>query len=289
MLSACGGSSYTASTASSPSIPKVSITAGPNGYEVQPTAPLPPGLIEFDLRNNDRAPHEFKFASPFGSTTLAQLRTTVTTGNLDQLPKQIELGFGWGLPPTHSQTLYLTYQPSTNFVLSLISRGPGTPVDAARGYLAQFTVRGTSVKGQPQPSEAGTLTISAHSVSVPAGFGKGTFVIVDSDTSSHRVTFFRFTGASKPLADVVAAFAAQGLLTGPTPPPGPPPAEALGLEELGGPEPMTPPGCTCIMGSRVLGAFALPSGTYVALGDGFDPKANVIEATEGLAAEFTVP
>jgi hypothetical protein len=284
-LAACGGSS---STPSAPSIPKVSITAGANGYDLQAATPLPAGLIEFDLRNNDRAPHQFTFASPLVNTTLAELRATVTSGKLDQLPKEVELGFGWGLPPMAAQTLYLTYQASTNFVLSLISAGPHTPVQAAQGYLAQFTVRGATQKGQTQPHVAGTLTFNAHSVSVPTGFGKGTFAMINTDPTGHRLSFYRFTGDAKPLAAVVATFAAQGELTGPTPPPGPPPEVALGLRLLGGADQFPAFGCSCIMGSRVLGAFALAPGTYVALGDGFDPKTNVLEATEGLAAEFTV-
>ncbi len=121
------------------------------------------------------------------------------------------------------------------------------------------------------------------------GFGKGTFALLNTDASDgHALSFFRFTGAAKPLADIVAKFGAVGLATGPTPPTGPPPDIALGLQGIGGAEPLPAFGCSCIMGSRILGTFALPPGPYVVLGSGFDPKTNVLEATEGIAAEFTV-
>jgi hypothetical protein len=289
-LVACGGSSSNSSgSAGSASIPQVSITATANGYDIQPPGPLPAGVIRFDLRNNDHALHEFKFASPLGTTTLDQLRATLTSGQLNQLPQKVELGFGWGLPPMTSQTLYITYQAGTNFVLSLIGRGPNAPLQAAQGYLAQFTVRGTAPSGQPQPSVAGTLSIDAHSVSVPSGFGKGTFAMVNTDAmAGHALSIYRFTGAAHPLAEVVAAYAAQGQATGPTPPPGPPPDLVLGLQFLGGSRPFPPFGCSCTMGSKVFGLFALSPGTYVVLGDGIDPKTQVLEATQGLAAEFTV-
>ncbi len=106
VLVSCGGSS---SAATPPSIPTLTITAGPNGYAVQPKNPLPAGLIQFNLRNNDRGPHQFQFATPFAGTTLATLRTTVTSGQLTQLPKEIETGLSWAVPPGTSQTIYLTY------------------------------------------------------------------------------------------------------------------------------------------------------------------------------------
>src|SRR6202521_724571 len=208
-LAACGGSSSNSS--GSASIPQVSITATAQGYDIQPAGPLPAGVIRFDLRNNDRAPHEFKFASPLGTTTLDQLRATLSSGQLTQLPQKVELGFGWSLAPLASQTLYITYQAGVNFVLSLISMGPNAPVQAAQGYLAQFIVRGTPPAGHPQPSVAGTLSIDAHSVSVPSGFGKGTFAMVNTDAmAGHALSIYRFTGAAHPLAEVVAAYAAQG-------------------------------------------------------------------------------
>jgi hypothetical protein len=284
MLAACGEST---TTPSPPSIPKVSITADAHGFTIQPSSPLQAGLLEFDLRNSDARPHQFTFASPLGTTTLDQIRATVTSGQLDQLHNQVELGFSWGLPPGGAQTLYLTYHASTDFVVSLISMGPHALPEAARGYLAQFTVSGTQSTGQPQPSVAGTLTINTHSISVPTGFGKGTFAMVNMDAAGHRLTFFRFTGAAKPLADVIAAFD-QPPATGPTPPSGPPPELTLGLQSLGGATPFPPYGCSCIMGSRVLGTFDLSPGTYVLLGDDYNPVTNKIEATEGLAAEFTV-
>jgi hypothetical protein len=289
-VAGCGGSSSNSSgSAGSASIPQVSITATAHGYDIQPAGPLPAGLLRFDLRNNDRAPHEFKFATPLGSTTLDQLRATLSSGQLTQLPQKVELGFGWGLPPMASQTLYLTYQAGTNFVLSLIGMGPNAPLQAAQGYLAQFTVSGTAPAGQPQPSVAGTLLVDAHSVSVPTGFGKGTFAMVNNDSmAGHALSIYRFTGAAKPLADVVAAFVAQGNATGPTPPPGPPPDILLGIQLLGGSRPFPPFGCSCTMGSKILGLFALSPGTYALLGDSIDPKTQVLEATQGLAAEFTV-
>jgi len=270
-----------------PAIPKLTITAGTNGYTLQPTTPLPAGTIELDLRNASNRPTEFRFGSPLGSTTLAQVRATVTSGDLAGLQQKLEYGLGWSLPPAQSQTLYLTYQASTNFVLSLVSMGPNSPVQAAQGYLAQFKVTGT--KAQPQPSVAGTLTVTANSLTVPPGFGKGTFAMLNTDASNgHELSFFRFTGVAKPLADVVAAYSAAGQATGPTPPPGPPPEAALGLEGVGVAQPLPPFGCSCIMGSRVLGTFAWPPGTYVALGTGVDPTTNVMDATVGIAAEFTV-
>ena len=289
-VAGCGGSSSNSSGAAGPaSIPQVTITATSHGYDIQPAGPLPAGLLRFDLRNNDRAPHDFKFASPLGTTTLDQLRATLSSGQLDQLPQKVELGLGWSLTPMQSQTLYITYQAGTNFVLSLISMGPNAPVQAAQGYLAQFTVSGTPPAGQPQPSVAGTLSIDAHSVSVPAGFGKGTFAMVNNDSmAGHALSIYRFSGAAHPLAEVVAAYAAQGQATGPTPPPGPPPDILLGLQLLGGSRPFPPFGCSCTMGSKVFGLFALSPGTYVLLGDSIDPKTQVLEATQGLAAEFTV-
>jgi hypothetical protein len=297
---ACGSSSSTSS--SSPSIPKVTITASGTGFSIQPTTPVPAGLIEFDLRNDDGAPHEFKFASPLAGATLDQIKATVSSATADQLftqlGKQVELGFSWGLPPHSAQTLYLTYQASTDFVLSLISTGPSVPAQAANGYLAQFTVRGTQPAGLPQPQVAGAMTITSTSLTVPSGFGKGTFAIVNSDAAAgHRLTFYRFTGGAKPLADVVAAFAAAAAQQGfnvppgstpPPPPTGPPPEITLGMQRLGGPDPFPPYGCSCIMGSQVLGTFALSPGTYVVLGDGYDFKTNKLEASEGIAAEFTV-
>jgi hypothetical protein len=103
-----------------------------------------------------------------------------------------------------------------------------------------------------------------------------------------QLTFFRFTGAAKPLADVVAAMGAAGQLTGPTPPPGPPPDVALGLQAMGSAQPLPAFGCSCIMGSRVLGTFNLSPGTYVALGTGYDPTTKVFDGAAGIAAEFTV-
>lgn len=286
MLTACGASP---SSAPPSAIPKLTITAGANGYDVQPTTPLPAGTVELDLRNSSRLPVQFMFGSPLGSTTLAQVRATVTSGSLDRLQQQVEFGFGWALPPTQAQTLFLTYRASTNFVLSLISLGPNTPVQAAQGFLAQFTVRGTPAKAQPQPSVAGTLTVTGHSVSVPDGFGKGTFAMLNTDASAgHELSFFRFTGAAHTLSEVVAAFGAVGQATGPAPPTGPLPDQALGLQGLGSAQPLPADGCSCIMGSRVLGTFALSPGTYVVLGTGYDPTTKALEATEGIAAEFTV-
>ena len=289
-VAGCGGSSSNSSgSAGSASIPQVSITATSRGYDIQPSGPLPAGLLRFDLRNNDRAPHEFKFATPLGSTTLDQLRATLTSGQLTQVPQKVELGFGWGLPPMASQTLYLTYQAGTVFVLSMIAMGPNAPLQAAQGWLGQFTVSGTAPAGQPQPSVAGTLSVDAHSVSVPSGFGKGTFAMINKDTTlGHALSIYRFTGPAKPLADVVAAFAAQGNATGPTPPPGPPPDILLSIQLLGGSRPFPPFGCSCMMGSKVLGLFALSPGTYLLLGDSLDPRTQTLEAIEGLAAEFTV-
>lgn len=286
VLPACGASS---TTASPPSFPKLTITAGANGYTTQPTTPLPAGTIELDLRNDSRLPTQFMFGTPFGTTTLAQVKATVTSHQLDQVQHEVEFGFGWALPPTQSQTIYLTYRASTNFVLSLISRGPNTPVQAAQGFLTQFTVTGTAPKAQPQPAVAGTLTVTAHSVSVPHGFGKGIFAMLNTDTTAgHELSFFRFTGAVKPLSDVVATFAAVGQAAGPGPPTGTPPEVALGLRELGGAQPLPAFGCSCIMGSRVEGRFNFSPGTYVVLGSGVDPTTNVLEATQGIAAEFTV-
>jgi hypothetical protein len=289
-LVACGGSSSNSSgSAGSASIPRVTITATAHGYDIQPPGPLPAGVIQFDLRNNDRAPHDFKFGTPLGTTTLDQLRATLSSGQLDQLPQKVELGLGWSLTPMQSQSLYITYQPGTNFVLSLISMGPNAPVQAAQGYLAQFTVSGTPPAGQPLPTVAGTLSIDAHSVSVPNGFGKGTFAMVNTDAmAGHALSIYRFTGAAHPLAEVVAAYAAQAQATGPTPPPGPPPDVLLGLQLLGGSRPFPPFGCSCTMGSKVFGLFALSPGTYVLLGDSIDPKTQVLEAAQGMAAEFTV-
>lgn len=283
-MAGCGTSSSTAS----PAFPKLTITAGVNGYQLQPSAPLPAGTIELDLRNRSHFPVQFRFATPLAGVTLAQVRTTVS-GNLDQLQHQVEFGLGWALPPTQAQTLYLTYQAGTNFVLSLISRGPHTPVQAAQGYLAQFTVRGRPPAGQTQPSVAGTLSVTDQSISVPSGFGKGTFALLNTDAkSAHALSFFRFRGAAKPLNEVVAKFGAVGPATGPTPPAGQPPALALGLQGLASIQPLPAYGCSCISGSRILARFALSPGTYVVLGTGFDPKTNVLEATEGIAAEFTV-
>ena len=286
MVTACGASS---SGSASPAFPTLTITAGASGYRIQPTTPLPAGTIQVNLRNASHFPTQFKFASPLAGVTLAQVRATVTSGALDQLPHEVEMGLGWALPPTQTQTFYLTYQAGTSFVLSLISRGPNSPVQAAQGYLAEFTVRGTQSKGQAQPKAAGTLSVTAHSVSVPQGFGKGTFAMVNTDVKDgHELSFFRFTKGAKPLAEVVAKFGAVGLATGPTPPPGPPPEVALGLRELSSVQPLPPYGCSCIMGSRVLATFALSPGTYVILGMGEDPNTHVLEATEGIAAEFTV-
>jgi hypothetical protein len=288
MLAGCGSSSSSTSPPA-PSIPKLSITAGTSGYTLNPTTPLPAGTIELDLKNDSNRPTQFLFGSPLGSTTLAEVRATASTGDVAALQQQFEFGLGWSLPPAQSQTLYLTYQASTNFVLSLISMGPNSPLQAAQGYLAQFKVTGTKAKSQPQPSVAGTLTVTANSVTVPHGFGKGTFAMLNTDASNgHELSFFRFTGVVKPLADVVAAMGAAGQPTGPTPPPGPPPEVSLGLEEAGSAQPLPPFGCSCIMGSRVIGTFAWPPGTYVALGTGVDPTTNVMDATVGIAAEFTV-
>lgn len=286
VLAGCGSPT---TGATQPPIPKLTITAGTDGYTLQPTTPLPAGTIELVLRNDSNRPTDFSFGSPLGSTTLAQVRATVTSGVLAGLQQEVENGLGWSLPPGQSQTLYLTYQASTNFVLSLVSMGPNSPVQAAQGYLAQFKVTGTKAKSQPQPSVAGTLTVTANSLTVPHGFGKGTFAMLNTDASNgHELSFFRFTGVAKPLADVVAAYSAAGQATGPTPPPGPPPDVALGLEEVGAAQPLPAFGCSCIMGSRVLGTFAWPAGTYVALGTGVDPTTHVMDAAAGIAAEFTV-
>lgn len=285
---ACGGGSGN-TPSSSPSFPTLTIIANSNGYTIEPTT-LPAGTVELRLQNHSQRPIQFKFATPLAGVTLAQLRATVDANTLDQLPKEVELGFGWSLPPGQSQTLFLTYLASTNYVLSLISLGgPNSPSEAAQGFLGQFTVRGATPKSTPQPKVAGTLTVTAHSLSVPAGFGKGTFAMVNTDASNgHGVGFYRFTGAPMPLSKVVAAFATAGQATGPTPPPGPPPEVALGLQLVGSADPFPAYGCSCIMGSQILGTFSLSPGTYVALGNGYDPKTGAVEAAEGLAAEFTV-
>ena len=288
VLAGCGAG--TASTsATPPAIPKLSITAGSNGYKVEPTTPLPAGTIELDLKNDSNRPAQFLFGTPLGTTTLAQVRTTVMSGDPAPLQRQVEFGLGWGLPPAESQTLFITYQASTNFVLSLISMGPGSPLQAAQGDLAQFKVEGGPPKSQPQPAVAGTMTVTAHSLTIPPGFGKGTFAMLNTDANSgHALTFLRFTGAAKPLADVVAAMGAAGQATGPTPPPGPPPDVALGLQQVASAEPLPAFGCSCIMGSRVLGTFNLSPGTYIAIGTGYDPTTNVFDGAAGIAAEFTV-
>ena len=288
MLAGCGASSSSTSSPA-PAIPKLTITAGTSGYTLDPTTPLPAGTIELDLKNDSNRPTQFMFGTPLGTTTLAQVRTTVTSGDPSPLQRQVEFGLGWSLPPAESQTLFITYQASTNFVLSLISMGPGSPLQAAQGYLAQFKVQGSTPKSEPQPAVAGTMTVTAHSLTVPPGFGKGTFAMLNTDASSgHQLTFFHFTGAAKPLSEVVAAMGAAGQLTGPTPPPGPPPDVALGLQAMGSAEPLPAFGCSCIMGSRVLGTFAWSPGTYVALGTGYDPTTHVFDGAAGIAAEFTV-
>lgn len=281
-LAGCGGSATTSSSTASPSIPKINITAGPNGFEPLPTTPFPAGLIEFDLHNTDVAPHSFNFATPLAGVTLDQFRTSLqNVGPNSQQPPPVEFSLAWVLPPEQSQTLYLNYNASTNFVASMLSRGPSAPPDAARGYLVQFTVRGTPPIGAASlsPKVTGTLSINASSFTVPSGFGKGTFSINNTDMVGHGVNVIGVTDASKTLADIIA-----GLDVGPQSP-GPPP---LWLKQMGGALTIPSPGCSCVVSSVILATYDLHPGRYVVADLQMDPKTNKSRFTEGLIAEFTV-
>lgn len=274
LLAACGSSSTDSSNgsaginpqASSSAVPEVTITAREYSYDAPAT--LPAGLVGLTLTNSGQKDHDFRFYQLVAGATLDQLQAALQAQDQAKFESLVAGRGGWDAAPGETHKVTVGFQAGQYLLTSLAGgRGGGKP-DIAQGMKALISVSGTAPAGQQPPAVDGTLTMKDFSFDVPAGFGKGTFTVINAGVQSHEV-LLNTLDPGKTLDDVKAYLrSAQS---------GPPSwAHAVaGMPEIA-------PGTTQWV------TMNLPPGHYLMLCRVLDPATNAPHAAKGMIADFTI-
>ena len=158
-------------------------------------------------------------------------------------------------------------QPGTYGVLCFLP-GPGGMPHVAMGMAAQFTVRGQT--SDRTPKTQGTVTLADDGITVPDGFGSGTYAVTNTGTTPHSFSVARLDGTLDQLFAYIGGQFAQN-----KPIDGGPGSLVAGVATLN-------PGQTAYL------VIDLPAGRYgyVSTVQGQDPSDT--DYARGLHGEFTI-
>lgn len=224
-LAACGGDDDTSTTkAAAPQPPTpLAITtsdAGAKRFSTEAPASIKGGLVELTFSNAGKGTHEAQLLRLDGAHT-AQEALKIVTAEDAPTPDWIRAAGGAGSTGP-GQTAKATLNLPAGKYMMFDNDGQGSPSNASRGALAEFTV--TAGKEGALPASTATITAATDESAEPENsfeisglkVGMNRVHLINKGDEIHHAVLFPIQ-PGKTLADVKKAF------TGP--PSGPPPVD----------------------------------------------------------------
>ena len=276
LATACGGTAEAGNTqhpAAGYQANKLTITTKDMGYTV--TGHPRPGNIDITFANPDDAAHEAQIVKLKDGKTIKDVLADMKKGGEQAAAADIAGDpeqQAYGTPALlyggqRTEVVSDRMQPGTYAVVCFLPGPDGMP-HIAMGMAAQFTVAGKEIDRTPKND--GTVRLADDGITVPDGFGSGTYAVTNTGTAPHSFSLARLDGSLDALFGYVGGQFARN-----KPIDGGPGALVGGVSTL-------KPGQTAYL------VIDLPAGHYgyVSTVQGEDPSDT--DYARGLHGEFTV-
>jgi len=213
---ACGGSSDadTGSAASSSAAGSNQLTITTKGMAYAITGHPHPGNIDITFDNADDAAHEAQIVRLAAGKTVKDLLADMqeggeqaAAGDLAGNPEEMTYGtpsllYGGEKTEVVSDTI-----DAGNYAVLCFLPGPDGMPHVAMGMAAGFTVAGDEVTSTPH--SAGTVSLADDGITVPDGFGSGTYEVTNTGTAPHSFSVASLDGSLDDLFSYIGGQFAQ--------------------------------------------------------------------------------
>ena len=280
---ACGGAAAAGGAAgggaahspgASAAVNKLTITTDGMAYVVK--GKPHPGRVDITFDNPDELAHEAQIVKLKDGKTIQDVLADMKSGGEEAAAADVDGNpddMSYGTPALlygHQKTEVVsdTLEPGTYGVVCFLPGPDGQP-HVAMGMAAQFTVSGKK-EADRTPKSEGTVTLTDSGITVPEGFGSGTYAVTNTGTTPHSFSLARLDGSLDDLFAYIGGQFAQN-----QPIDGGPGALVGGVATL-------KPGQTAYL------VVDLPAGHYgyVSTVQGQDPSDT--DYARGLHGEFTI-
>lgn len=199
---ACGGTAEAGNPPHSPGASaaanKLTITTAGMSYVVK--GKPSPGRIDITFDNPDDVAHEAQIVRLKDGKTIQDVLTDMKTGGEEAAGADLagnpdEMAYGtpallYGGQKT--EVISDTMEPGTYGVVCFLPGPDGKP-HIAMGMAAQFTVAGRPADRTPKSD--GTVQLADDHITVPSGFGSGTYAVTNTGTTPHSFSVAQLDGS----------------------------------------------------------------------------------------------
>ena len=210
--SSAGGSSSAGSPAAEPTANQLTITTTGMAYRIDGTPR--PGHIDITFDNADELAHEAQIVRLADGKTVADLLADLKSGGEDAAAADVagnpdEMAYGtpsllYGGQST--EVISDVIEAGDYAVVCFLPGANGMP-HIAMGMAAGFTVAGDEVDSTP--TSDGTVTLADDGITVPDGFGSGTYEVTNTGTTPHSFSVARLDGSLDDLFTYIGGQFAQ--------------------------------------------------------------------------------
>ena len=198
---ACGGTAEAGSAqhpAAGYQANKLTITTNGMGYTIKGSPR--PGNIDITFDNPDGAAHEAEIVKLADGKTIQDVLHDMQQGgeeaaaaDLDGNPEEMNYGTPAMLSGGEkTEVVSGKLAPGTYGVVCFLPGPDGMP-HVAMGMAAQFTVAGKEIDRTPK--SAGTVQLADDGITLPDGFGSGTYEVTNTGTTPHSFSLARLDGS----------------------------------------------------------------------------------------------
>jgi uncharacterized cupredoxin-like copper-binding protein len=212
---ACGGTAEAGGPLHAPGTSnaanKLTITTHGMAYTIKGSPR--PGHIDITFDNADGSAHEAQIVRLKDGKTIQDVLADMKKGGEQAAAADIagDPDQAYGTPALlyggqKTEVVSDTIQPGTYGVVCFLPGPDGMP-HIAMGMAAQFTVRGK--ESGRTPKSDGTVELGDHGITVPDGFGSGTYTVTNTGTTPHSFSIARLDGSLDQLFGYIGGQFAQ--------------------------------------------------------------------------------
>ena len=191
---------------------KLAITTKGMGYTIKGSPR--PGNIDITFDNPDSAAHEAQIVKLKDGKTIQDVLRDMQQGGEEAAAGDIAGNpeeMNYGTPALlyggeRAEVVSDRMEPGTYGVVCFLPGPDGMP-HVAMGMAAQFTVRGKETDRTPKSD--GTVELGDHGITVPDGFGSGTYKVTNTGTTPHSFSVARLDGSLDDLFGYIGGQFAQ--------------------------------------------------------------------------------
>jgi hypothetical protein len=252
-----------------------SVTLTATEYTFSVPATVPAGLTKVTLRDDGVLAHQADLLKLDAGVTDATIEAALRKSAEGYVGLATLEGGPGGIPAGTTGTAWVNLQAGSYVVACFLRGGSATgPNHAMLGMVQPLTVTAGTSSRKP-PASSGQVTLLDHEMSLPAGFGRGVYRVVNAGTQDHELDILALT-PGKTVADFAAYMrkAETGAL-----PHGP--AAAPPFHNAGGFSAVT-------VGGGGWVDLDLPAGTYVATDFIPNIHTGIPDVAQGMLATFEV-